>query len=295
MQNNYVSENFIESRKPPVLRSAGWSIARVAGTAWLTAWIISGLGILWFLAYSNDVVFSFGGPDGFGVTADPKFLEKYGPKLISGFETTLKLVAISIGLGALLSIPMTAMRMSKNRVLYSIAYGYVYFVRGTPLIAQIFLIYYGAGSFRPFLQDINLWWFFRDAWYCAVLALTLNTSAYQVEILRGSIQNMPKGQWEAAAALGLPKWLTFWKIILPQALIVSLRPYGNEIVLMIKGSAIVAIITILDLMGETRRAFSRTYDFQSYIWAAIMYLIMVETLRQIWEKIEQRLTRHLRR
>lgn len=94
-------------------------------------------------------------------------------------------------------------------------------------------------------------------------------------------------------ALGLSKRVIFWKIILPQALIVALRPYGNEIILMIKGSAIVAIITVYDLMGETRRAYSRTFDFQTYIWAAVIYLTIVEMLRHVWEWIERRLTRHL--
>ncbi|MCY1305745.1 Arginine ABC transporter permease protein ArtQ [compost metagenome] len=106
---------------------------------------------------------------------------------------------------------------------------------------------------------------------------------------------MPRGQREGAAALGLPERVAFWKIILPQAMIVALRPYGNEIILMIKGSAIVAIVTVFDLMGETRYAFSRTFDFQMYIWAAILYLIMVEILRNIWSMLEARLTRHLKR
>jgi polar amino acid transport system permease protein len=98
-----------------------------------------------------------------------------------------------------------------------------------------------------------------------------------------------------APALGLNRFQTFYKIILPQALIVALRPYGNEIILMIKGSAIVALVTVFDLMGETRRAFSRTYDFQTYIWAAVFYFVIVETLRNIWELARARLTRHLKR
>nr|WP_208979280.1 ABC transporter permease [Pseudovibrio axinellae] len=282
---------------PPPPKSRDWTLTRVAGTTWLTFWILGGLGIVWFLLNSNHVALVFQ-DDGFlpvSITHNAKFLVKYGEKFVSGFLITLKLVGLSMLLGVLLSIPMTFMRMSKSRILGGIAYAYIYFFRGTPLLAQVFLIYYGAGTFRIPLQSIDVWWFFRDAWNCAVLAFTLNTAAYQVEILRGSIQNVAKGQWEAAAALGIPKWLTFWKIILPQALIVSLRPYGNEIILMIKGSAIVAIITIFDLMGETRRAFSRTYDFQAYVWAAIAYLVMVETLRRLWDRIEARLTRHLKR
>jgi polar amino acid transport system permease protein len=185
------------------------------------------------------------------------------------------------------------MRMSKNKILNGIAYAYVYFFRGTPLLAQTFLIYYGLGEFRAELESIGLWWFFKDAWNCGVFAFTLNTAAYQAEILRGAIVSVSKGQWEGAASLGLPKWLTFFKVILPQALVVALRPYGNEIILMIKGSAVVAIITVYDLMGETRRAYARSFDFQTYIWAAFIYLIIVEAIRNLWDVLEKRLTKHL--
>ena len=106
---------------------------------------------------------------------------------------------------------------------------------------------------------------------------------------------MPRGQFEGGQALGLSRLTIYRKIIVPQAMIVALRPYGNEIILMVKGSAIVAIITVFDLFGETRRAYSRTFDFQTYIWAAIFYLIIVEALRNLWNVLERRLTRHLKR
>jgi polar amino acid transport system permease protein len=185
--------------------------------------------------------------------------------------------------------------MSKNRVLNAIAYAYVYVFRSTPLLAQLFLIYYGLGSFRPQLEAIGLWWFFREAWYCGLFSFVLNTAAYQAEILRGAIQSVARGQHEGAAALGISKFVAFRKIILPQALIVALRPYGNELILMMKGSAVVAIVTVYDLMGETRYAFSRTFDYQAYLWAAIFYLAIVETLRHVWAFLEARLTRHLKR
>ena len=111
--------------------------------------------------------------------------------------------------------------MSKNRVVGVLAYAYVYFFRGTPLLAQVFLVYYGLGSFRPELEAVGLWWFFRDAWNCAVFAFTLNTAAYQAEILRGAIESVPAGQTEGGLALGLHKWVILRKIIMPQALIVA--------------------------------------------------------------------------
>ncbi|WP_144377513.1 ABC transporter permease [Mesorhizobium amorphae] len=264
--------------KPPE-PPRGWTKARITGHVLLALWTLLGLGLVWFLATSWN----------------PELIQKYAPGYWSGILVTLKLVAISCAVGALLSIPIAYMRMSKNTILSAIAYAYVYFFRGTPLLAQTFLIYYGLGSFRPQLEMVGLWGFFREAFNCAVFAFALNTAAYQAEILRGAIESVPRGQWEGAASLGLHKLQTLRRIILPQALIVALRPYGNEVILMIKGSAIVAIITVYDLMGITRLTYSRTFDFQAYIWAAIFYLIMVEVLRHAIEWIEERITRHLRR
>ncbi|MDQ1198716.1 ABC transporter permease [Agrobacterium sp. SORGH_AS 787] len=226
---------------------------------------------------------------------DPDKIERYGWRYIDGLFTTISLVGLALILGAALSAPIAFARMSKNRIVSAIAFAYVYLFRSTPLLAQLFLIYYGLGGFRTELEAVGLWWFFRDAWYCGLLSLTLNTAAYQAEILRGAIESVPKGQHEGAASLGIPKPVTFWKIILPQALIVALRPYGNEIILMIKGSAVVSIVTVFDLMGQTRYAYSRTFDFQAYLWAAIFYLSMVEILRHVWAAVEARLTRHLKR
>jgi len=226
---------------------------------------------------------------------DPDKFTRYGPRYLHGLWITLSIVALSVVFGAVLSLPLAMARMSGNRVLNGLAYCYIYFFRGTPLLAQLFLVYYGLGIFRPQMEAIGLWWFFRDAWYCGVFAMTINTAAYQAEILRGAIESVPHGQHEAAAALGIHKRIAFFKIVLPQAFIVALRPYGNEIILLIKGSAVVAIITVLDLMGETRYAFSRTFDYQTYLWAAIFYLAIVEALRHLWNWIERRLTRHLKR
>ena len=226
---------------------------------------------------------------------DPEKVAKYGPRILSGIWVTVKLVAISIVLGALISIPVVIGRLSHNPIIGGIAFGYSYFFRGTPLLAQTFLVYYGAGQFTDALKSVGLWVFFRDAYFCAIFTFSLNTAAYQAEILAGAIRAVPSGQWQAADSLGLRPFTTMFKVILPQALITALRPYGNEVILMIKGSAIASIITVLDLMGQTRYAFSKTYDLQIYIWAAVIYLITVEVLRRLWEMMERRLTRHLKR
>ncbi|HTV71518.1 MAG TPA: ABC transporter permease [Rhizobiaceae bacterium] len=260
---------------PP--RAREWTRERIVGTSLLGLWLIVFIALVVYL-----------------ITAwNPELFQRWAPAYWNGLVTTLQLVFVSIILGAILSIPVAYGRMSKNRVASALAYAYVYFFRGTPLLAQTFLIYYGLGSFRLQLETVGLWVFFREAWYCAILAFTLNTAAYQAEILRGAIQSVPKGQWEGGAALGLHNLQILRKVILPQALIVALRPYGNEIILMIKGSAIVALITVPDLMGQTRLAYSRSFDFQTYLWAALIYLAIVEALRHGIEWIERSLTRHL--
>jgi polar amino acid transport system permease protein len=263
----------------PPLPERVWTRQRVAGHVLMGLWTLLGVGLLWFLVASWDT----------------ELFRKYAPGYVTGLGTTLALVGISIVVGAIISIPVAYGRMSSNSILSGLAYAYVYFFRGTPLLAQTFLVYYGVGSFKAELDSAGLWWFFRDAFNCAIFAFSLNTAAYQAEILRGAIESVPKGQWEGAASLGLHKMQTLRKIILPQALIVALRPYGNEVILMVKGSAIVAIITVYDLMGITRLTYARTFDFQSYIWAAIIYLMIVEVLRHAIDWIERRITKHLKR
>lgn len=256
-----------------------WTSARILGNALLALWIVFGLATAYFLINASGM----------------NFLGRYGEKLVAGFVVTIELVVLSLLIGAALSVLVVIGRMSRNRVIGAIAYAYSYFFRGTPLIAQAFLFYYGAGSLSAELKSIGAWWIFRDAFSCAVFTFALNTSAYQAEIMRGAIRSVPKGQVEGARALGLPRHAIFLRVILPQAFIIALRPYGNEIILMVKGSAIASIITVYDLMGETRRAYSRSFDFQAYLWAALLYLSIVETVSRIWSVLERRLTRHLQR
>jgi polar amino acid transport system permease protein len=220
-------------------------------------------------------------------------LARYGPRMLEGLLVTVELVAISVTLGALLSLPIALARRSRHRVFRAVTFGYVYFFRGTPLLAQLFLVYYGSGQFRGFFESIGLWWFFRDAFFCCLFTFTLNTAAYQAEILRGAMASLPRGQSEAAMALGLPAGITLFKVILPQALIIALRPLGNEVILMIKGSAVASIVTVFDIMGVADLAFARSFDLSVYLWAAVLYLILVQSLGSVWNRIERRLTIHL--
>jgi polar amino acid transport system permease protein len=269
----------IEARKPPPQARRRWGVARIAGTVLCGLWAALGL------ALAASLLSNF----------DADIFTRYIPRMIEGLWVTAKLVVLSIVVGGLLAVPLALARMSRGLVIPRLAFAYVYAFRGTPLLGQVFLLYYGAGQFVDELQAAGLWWFFRDAYNCVLLTFILNTAAYQAEIYKTAIESIPRGQWEAASSLGLHKGTTFRKIILPQALITALRPLGNEIILMIKGSAVASIVTVFDLMGATKLAFSRTYDFNVYLWAAIIYLMIVETLRRVWAVLEHRLTRHLQR
>ncbi|MEM8551353.1 MAG: ABC transporter permease [Pseudomonadota bacterium] len=224
----------------------------------------------------------------------PDILANYGDDLFDGFLITLQLVFLSVVAGAVLGAVICAGRMSKNRIVMGLAWLYIGLFRGTPLLAQLFLIYYGAGQFSGFWRDVGLWGILRDPFNCALISFTLNTAAYQAEVFRGAVQAIPKGQWEGAAALGLSKRLAFLRVIVPQAALYALRPFGNEIILMIKASAVASVVTVYDLLGETRLAFSDTFRFDVYFYAAALYLVLVETLRRIWNVLEAYLTRHLK-
>ncbi|HEX8049263.1 ABC transporter permease [Rhizobium sp. ICMP 5592] len=273
------AEALIPAQPAPPETMKRVSKSRIVGYFFLLIWALLGIALITMMITNWD---------------NAKFF-KFGPRFLHGLWITVTLVGYSFILGAILSIPLALARMSKNKILGSLTYGYVYLFRGTPLLAQIFIVYYGFPQARGFLDYIGLWWFFRDPFNCGLFAITLNTAAYQAEIVRGAIQSVHRGQSEAAASLGLHKLVTFYKVIMPQALIVALRPYGNEIILLIKSSATVSIITVYDLMGETRYAFSQTYDYQAYLWAAIFYLSIVEVMRNGWARMEGYLTRHLKR
>lgn len=236
------------------------------------------------MAFLHDVL-------GFVINTD--LLTQYGWRLWAGLVMTAKVVSVSVCLGFVLAWPVALARMSRHFVVARLAAGYIAVFRGTPLLCQLYLIYYGGGEFRPFFSEMGLWWFFRDAYYCCILAFTLNTAAYQAEILRGAIRSVPKGQVEAARALGLHWTAIMRHVVMPQALLVAVRPLGNELISVIKASALAAIVTLLDLMGQTRFVFARTFDFSVYLYCALIYLALTETTRRLVQAVERRLSRHV--
>jgi polar amino acid transport system permease protein len=228
-----------------------------------------------------------------GYLAGSEVFQTYGCRMFAGLWVTFQLVAISVTIGFVLAVGLAVGRLYGPKWAQAAINGYTTFFRGTPLLCQLFLVYYGLGQFRLFWQDVGLWWFFREPFYCAVLTFTINTAAYQTEILRGAIQSIPRGQFEGALSLGLHRWATLRHVIMPQAMILALRPLGNELIVTIKVSAIASLVTLFDLMGATRLAFARSFDLSIYLYAALIYLALTEVIRRVWDRLELRLTRHM--
>ncbi|ALE03886.1 ABC transporter permease [Bartonella ancashensis] len=221
-------------------------------------------------------------------------LNQHGPQLIKGFIVTIELVFISFFSGLFFSMFVTFSYLSNKKPLRYLAQAYIYFFRSSPLLVQLFLFYYGLGSMKGFWEKIDLWWFFQNAWYCCLFIFSLNSAAYQAKIFTGSFSSIKVEQYEAAKALGLRNSTIFLKIILPQAIVIALRPLGNEFILILKSSAIASLLTIYDLMGIAKLIYARTFDFQVYIWISIIYLSIVGLIHCFITAIEHYLTRHLR-
>lgn len=226
---------------------------------------------------------------------DVGFLVDTLSQLARGVPLTLQLAATSVSLGFILALALAlALQTRRPSIVWPIR-GYVAAFRGTPLLVQIFLIYYGLGQFRPTLQTLGLWGFFRSPFWCAILALTLNTAAYGTEIIRGGLQSVPHGQIEAGRACGMSRWLTYRRVILPIALRQALPSYGNEIILMIKGTSLTSIITLLEITGIAQQIISQTYRaVEVFACAGAIYLAMNYLVAQLLVVLEHRLSPHLR-
>ncbi len=215
------------------------------------------------------------------------------PRLVDGALLTAELVGLSVLAGFVLAIPIALFRLARAPLLWAPAYGYIWFFRGTPLLLQIYMLYYGTGQF-PWVTDSVLWPVLREAYWCALISFTLNTAAYQAEVLRGAILGVPHGEVEAARACGMSGVLLFRRIVMPRAFRLALPPLGNEVILMLKGSAVVSLITLFDLMGTTRAIAARTWAFEIFFIAGALYLAMTFVLTRCFNWTEYRLSPHLR-
>ena len=216
------------------------------------------------------------------------------PKLLSGLNLTIQLVTISLFLGFCLAIGLALLRLSNNTFLSFFEKTYVFYFRGTPLLVQIFLIYYGIAQFE-IIRETFVWSFFKEAYWCGILALTLNTCAYSSEIIRGGIQSVPFGQIESAKSVGMSRFLLYRRIILPIAFRQALPAYGNEIILMVKATSLVSTITLMEVTGIARLIIAKTFSpVEIFIVAGLIYLTINFIVTRLVNFCEIKLTPYLR-
>lgn len=216
------------------------------------------------------------------------------PAYWDGTLLTLQLVMASLTIGLTVAIPLAIAQQYGPRFLAWPIFIYSYFFRGTPLLVQIFLIYYGIGQFE-WIKDTMLWTLFEDAHRCALTAFALNTAAYTCEILRGSFDRMPQGELEAAKAAGMTPLTIMRRIILPSSMRRALPAYANEAIFMLHGTSLASTITLVEITGVARNINSSYYSpYEAFIFAGLLYLIIASTFSGLFKLLEFRWSKHLR-
>jgi len=210
------------------------------------------------------------------------------PKLLSAAVITLKLLSVSLIIGLFIGLFFAILRLNKNIFINRFAYGYSYVFRGTPLLVQIFIIYFGLGQIE-YLRSTVLWVILKEPYWCAIIAFALNTGAYTSEILRSAFQTIKPGIIEAGKSLGISNKVIFYKIQIPIAIRQSLPAYGNEIILMMKGTSLASTVTIMDLTGVAKYIISTTFKpIEVFIVAGGIYLFMTFVIHNVIKYLERK-------
>ena len=210
------------------------------------------------------------------------------PLYIGGLFTTLKLLALSLLFGLLAAVPLGLMRVSRHPLVNISAWLYTYVIRGTPMLVQLFLIYYGLAQFEAVRESI-FWPWLSSATFCACLAFAVNTSAYTAEIIAGSLKATPHGEIEAAKAMGMSRMKMYRRILLPSALRRALPQYSNEVIMMLQTTSLASIVTLIDITGAARTVNAQFYlPFEAYITAGVFYLCLTFILVKLFKLAERR-------
>ncbi|HCW1094820.1 TPA: ABC transporter permease [Pseudomonas aeruginosa] len=210
------------------------------------------------------------------------------PLYFDGLLVTLKLLSISLLIGLLLAVPLALMRVSKQPLVNFPAWLYTYVIRGTPMLVQLFLIYYGLAQFDA-VRESALWPWLSNASFCACLAFAINTSAYTAEILAGSLKATPHGEIEAAKAMGMSRLKMYRRILLPSALRRALPQYSNEVIMKLQTTSLASIVTLVDITGAARTVYSQYYlPFEAFITAGLFYLCLTFILVRLFKLAERR-------
>jgi len=220
-------------------------------------------------------------------------ITEYWPDFLTGTWLTLQLVVICALLGFLLAIPVALARLSPNPIVAWLASAYSLFFRGTPLLVQLFLVYYGLGQFS-FVRDSIFWPLLREPYVCALVTFVLNTAAYSGEIVRGGILAVPRGEIEVARACGMSMITAYRLVILPRAFSICLPAYSNEVIILLKGTSLASTITLLELTGAARLAASDTYrPIEVFMVAGVVYYLLTLLITWIFRVIEARYNRYI--
>lgn len=218
-------------------------------------------------------------------------------RYLSGAILTIELLIGALIIGLMIAIIAATMQTSNNRLYRGIANTYSYVFRGTPLLLQLYLFYYGVGLWAgqiDGIRDTFAWNIVKEAWVWALIAFALNTGAYTCEILRGAIVNTPEGELEAGKAFGMTRPQIYRRLILPSAIRRALPAYGNEVIYTLHGTALAATVTLFDITGVAKDLFAKTYDpFSPYIFAAVLYLIITMLIVFSFKQLEKRYLKHL--
>ncbi|WP_236631456.1 arginine ABC transporter permease ArtM [Endozoicomonas numazuensis] len=218
----------------------------------------------------------------------PESLQEYLPQLLKGLQTTLELTFASLLTGLVLALLFTLILSLRFKPLEWLVRLQILLFTGTPLLIQIFLIYYGPTQF-PILQETVFWPLLSEPWFCAMLALALNSAAYSTQLFKGAIDAVSAGEWEAALAVGMTRSQSLTRIILPHAFRRALPAYGNEMILVMKGTSLASTITLMDLMGYAARLNAQTYDTLTvFTLAGLIYLTLTGILTLIVRFIERK-------
>ena len=210
------------------------------------------------------------------------------PKMINAAFITVQLLSLSLLIGLFIGLLAAILRLNKNIFVNKLAYGYSYLFRGTPLLVQIYIIYFGLGNIE-FIRTTFLWVFLKEPFWCAIIAFALNTGAYTSEILRSAFQTIKPGIIEAGKSLGISSKIIFYKIQIPIAIRQSLPAYGNEIILMMKGTSLASTVTIMDLTGVAKYIISTTFrPVEVFIVAGGIYLFMTFIIHNLIKFLEKK-------
>ncbi len=210
------------------------------------------------------------------------------PKLLNAAVVTLKLLSVSLIVGLFIGLLFAILRLNKNIFINKFAYGYSYIFRGTPLLVQIFIIYFGLGQIES-LRSSFLWAILKEPYWCAIIAFALNTGAYTSEILRSAFQTIKPGIIEAGKSLGISNKVIFYKVQIPIAIKQSLPAYGNEIILMLKGTSLASTVTLMDLTGVAKYIISTTFKpIEVFIVAGGIYLFMTFIIHNLIKFLEKK-------